>query len=417
MVQTIDRFLEDAAGPFRGAAGAVIQAGLPLPALELPGRLGGRRPRRVAAAAARRRQGRPRDHLGPELPALGARLLRHDPRRRRRRAAGHALHGGVRRAGTRQDRSDGRLRVTAHAAGARGDGAARDLLRGAGGAELPPGRAAAGGARRRGPGRDHVHLRHYRRRQGGDAHPPQPAVQPGVGPRGHPRRPVAAPAVAAAAQPHVRADGLAVLGVQLRGEHHLRHQPPAVGPAEAHAGAQDHDDAAGAAGARPVHEGHRAGGGQPRQGAGVGAVAEAGPQPAGGAAPPRVRPDPRPLRRQPADHRLRRRRPGPDAGREVEPDRHQCPAGLRRHRGVAGDQYPPAGRSPLRLGGPAGAGRRRAHHRRRRDPGARAERHAGLLAGAGADGARLRRASGTRPATRATWTRRDTSTSRAARRT
>ena len=57
--------------PIRRPCGAVVQAGVPLPPLELSGSLGGRRPRRRVAAAARRRQGRPRDQSGGRTPRTG----------------------------------------------------------------------------------------------------------------------------------------------------------------------------------------------------------------------------------------------------------------------------------------------------------------------------------------------------------
>ena len=123
----------------------------------------------------------------------------------------------------------------------------------------------------------------------------------------------------------------------------------------------------------------------------MGAVAQAGAAAADGAAPAAVPQGARPLRRPPADRGLRRRRPGPAPGREVEPARHQRAAGLRRHRGFAGDQLSRPDRRPLRLGGPPASRRGGAHHRRRRNPGTRRQRHPGLLERPGADRGGVRR--------------------------
>ena len=148
---------------------------------------------------------------------------------------------------------------------------------------------------------------------------------------------------------------------------------------------QGHAAARGAAGAGPCHQGRRARGSPPGQGAGVAPAVEhraAGP---GAHTAPAVRQCAPQVRRQADARRRRWRGAGPGARREVGRDGLQADPGLRRHRGLSGHKLPHDSKPEVRLGRPAAARRGRSDRLGRRDHGARPQPHARLLEGAGAD--------------------------------
>ena len=133
---------EQPGGVFAGGGGAVgrpgcaaVQAGFPLPAVELLPAVGGVGSGGGNAPAARVEERRPGGPVGAELSPVGAGLLRVHPRRGGAGAAGRAERAGLRGAGAVADGGGGGVHVPVHSQGGCGPGHPRNRLRGTGGAD------------------------------------------------------------------------------------------------------------------------------------------------------------------------------------------------------------------------------------------------------------------------------------------